>query len=397
MKITNSKTLQTPGVKLTIGLWILALTGCTSAIIESAHHQKSDDRSGLVYNLPMGWIKILDIESIVNSTSTITTPNDDGKTPPEVSTDESVTKSSLISIDVVIAPDRNERYLLKMKPSAFADDFIQLKVTNGLLSSVTLTNSDQTLGILSNLVQTVVESLQAASGLPKAAKSPKATVVETSRTNYVTNLFLIDPFAEVAAGTIDKALTPDISINLSDFTSEVKALDVEAKDEADLARLVREGKATGVTAPVYSDPGGVFYRPLESFYVSVTGADGRIVPAIVKMPNKAMRYQLAANRAAFVKQGLNMNFQEGIPMSVTLNKPSQAAALTAFPLNVLKQLTGIPTNLFQFRINTGGGSASQASNSPAPMMVQTNLQQLVVASNSFQITQPSSAVEKVKP
>jgi hypothetical protein len=310
-----------------VALFIMALAGCETSIVKSSRLAPRRTGSGLAYFLPMGWLKLTVSMELISTTAN-----------PQVYH----RYATSVTPEVMLAADRTAGYLLQITPSAAADDYEQLTVTNGLLQSVTMTNTDQTLGVLSNLTATVIGALRAAY-FPLPGGAASNAVPPTYITNFVTNIYYIDPFAEAAAGN------PEYSMPYADLVLHLGEIVPDAQNS--------QSNGAG---PAIS---GVYYRALEPYKMSWDGADSKIHGETVAwLPNKNSLLSLSADRASGVKQSIAYLFQQGVPCSVTVNKPSQALAISSFPLTVLKQLTGLPTNLYPFNINLGGTLGSGSTN-----------------------------------
>jgi hypothetical protein len=340
---------------------IIVLVGCESSVIRSTRLNPKTANSGLAYFLPMGWLKFtVRMEAVSNLT-----------------TKKLETNVLSVSPDVILAADRTAGYVLQMTPSAAADDYIQLKVTNGLLQSVALTNTDQTLGILSNLPAAVVEALNAA--FPGAVRIASTNAPEEYKfLYYVTNIYMVDPFAKETAQSFPLG-NSKATVSLGDFWRDERQPDSSCDSLSN----------------------GIFYRALEPYHISWDDPETSLhQETVVWLPNKGSRLFLGVDRAFGVRQSASFLLQQGIPYSVTLNKPSEYLAASSFPLTALKELTGLPTNLIQFRINLGGSSSSGSTNAAASTAApagQSNSFQVVIGSNLVQIVVQSNSISGQSP
>lgn len=229
------------------------------------------------------------------------------------------TTNYFISAHVRLVTDNDNSYLLQLDPSAFADDSMQIGVSNGLLQTVSLTNTDQTLTIFSNLAQSAVEFANVAS----AASSPGTTVTD------ITNIFTFDPFDAGQCANLKKRLIGyGIDIDFSSFKPIV-------------------GKPASKTS-------GIFYRQLQEYdFTWDTPASGSGAVSVY-LPNASPVDSLDVSRATFVSQTYSILIHDGIPLQVNLNKPSQFAAASLLPVVVANDLISIPlqvTNLLQAKVN----------------------------------------------
>ena len=61
---------------------------------------------------------------------------------------------------------------------------------------------------------------------------------------------------------------------------------------------------------------------------------------------------LDLTRSPFVQKSYNLTFQDGILSSYTISKPSEVLAGLEIPLDVVRALVALPTNLIQLKIDT---------------------------------------------
>jgi hypothetical protein len=365
----------------------LTLIGCTA--IESTRHTGYTKGSGLAYYLPKGNLKLLVISEIITPRSAVAVqrqqaqpgapgaapqtnapaqpaqpaqpaPANDGAAAPDTQQQAQSAKpmtNSYVSVDVDIFPDRDARFLLQMTPKATSDDYMKFKVTNGLLDTVTLTNSDQTIGIVSNLALAAIELYKFAAAGPFAAIS-EADIYITNRT---TNVFLVDPFSKAEREKTKADLQNRFGVNV-DFT------DFEKSIENSMSKC-----------PTNAETPGVFYRPLQRYRFSwdSTGGNGA---GSVFLPNAAPVLSMDVKRAAFVSQSYILTLQQGVPVEVTLNKPSQALAASTLPLNLARSLISLPTNLVQLKIDYSSSHDNLVRAQGAQI---TNLMNLLVLERQF--------------
>jgi len=397
---------------------VSAVVGCTA--IRSTRRQGDEGGSGFAYNLPKGLLKFVIVEEVstpapipkagVVGRTNLTVTNvttirrvETSKGPPKVGTDgrlelskdgenavtntitetQSIsldgpsisnlaptppakpTTNYMVSVEVELVPDRKESYLLQMKPSAFADDYIKIGVSNSLIQTVILTNSDQTLTVLSNLTLAAVHLAKYA-----AMSATDGATIERS-----TNVFRFDPFIpyerEKAMERMSKVYGTNVEINVDDIMNAAIATN----------RLPRTP--------------GIFYRQLQPYQVAWRATGGENGDATVLFPNVAPVDSLDVRRATFASQSYLLGIHDGIPYEVTLNKASQVAAVSTLPLTVADSLLSLPlfvTNVLQlkFDVATAKNKLAQAdaaalSNQIALIQIRQQLDWLIrsnAASNS---------------
>ena len=339
--------------------------GCT-AIQSTRHADSKAAGSGLAYYLPKGSLRLLVIQEVVSSASD-PAPAQPAPAQPAVSGKiiKPLLTNCFVSVDVELTPDRSARYLLQMTPKFTADDYMKFRVNNGLLETVTLTNSDQTIGVLNNLVLAAIEfyKFTALGGFTAAGAG------EVLITNRTTNVFLIDPFSLAQRTKLSTDVKTDygVTLDFSDFEKSVE-------------NSVLVSAAPASTA-------GIFYRPLERYQFSWKSSGGSGAGSVY-FPNAAPILSMEVKRAAFVSQSYVLSLQQGVPVEVMLNKPSQALALSAFPLNVARALVSLPTNLIQLKIDYSSKSSELLKAKDAQI---TNLIHLLETQKKFEAFQATNS------
>ena len=106
-----------------------------------------------------------------------------------------------ISMSVDYVPDKSRLYLLKPHRSLWYDDNVNLTVNNGLLCSVTTTNTDQTGGVIQAMAQTAGQIFTlAAGGLPISATGAGGVSPTVQLMDYSTQ---VDKYARLLPDEID--------------------------------------------------------------------------------------------------------------------------------------------------------------------------------------------------
>lgn len=389
--------------RLTIGMgsFVLCciLAGC--AAIQSTETDFNQSGSGLAYYLPKGILEIVVVQTIntpaapvltppvqtnlsLTSTMTIhensTTPANSVKYNPDnssvnfdattaektntITENETVTfnltpnnpapaapptTNYAVSIAAIPVADTRHRYMLQMKPSWMADDNMTIGVSNGFLQLVSLTNTDESLSILSNLTQAAVGFAEFAA--VSAGAGPTTTTI--------TNTYHVDFDAP-----------PDTSMNLNVVSNQ---LSTQMGITLDLSGI---GSSKNPSASVPNCTDGVFYRYPVTYYADMILPGGGHQSFPVTLPNFSPIDHVEFERAAFVSQTYILTIHDGVPYQLYLNKPSQAAAIATFPVTVANALLSIPlqlTNLIQARVNIAN---SQNNLNQANFTLLTNQLQL---------------------
>jgi len=320
------------------------LLGC--AAIHSTRHTGSGTDSGLAYYLPKGLLKITVGQEIIMKTT-----GDTNK--PETLTYVPSRTNISITTDFQLVPDRHLMYVLKMKPSWMADDYMKLGVTNGLLQTVTLSNADQSIGVITNLAAAAIEAykLYATGGFAPAGAE--------AYTNIITDVFIIDPFnpAERDKTTKDFLANYGVDIDFSDFAESFEP----------------------TTNAICTS--GIFYRPMQAYRLKWNSSSGSDAVAL-NFPNASPILSMNVSRAAFVTQSYILGIQDGIPYEVVLNKPSQALAISAVPLSIVRAVAALPSEILQLKLDYSTKSSALLQARTAQI---TNLQAELAAQQQLAI------------
>ncbi len=347
-----------------VALTLVIFIGCSA--IRSSRHGGETTGTGLAYYLPKGLLKISIIEDIAPEAGSTPLANQAATNSPgaKAQTDAptnfsttgtnattaspaaapSVMKTNVsVTVDVELVPDRVQRFLLRATPSVMSDDYVKLRVSNGLLETVTITNTDQTVGIVSNLALAAIEFYRS------------ATFMAAGGAERRTNIYFIDPFTERGSFAATAKRQFGVDLDFTDFTSTLPT-------------------------PNATDASGVFYKPLEAYRFAWRSPAGNGA-GIVFLPNSSPILSLQVRRATGVSQASIFSFQQGIPIETTLNKPSQALALSSLPLTIARSVVTLPTNLLQMKIDYTSRSTDLIQAQQAQITNLNRLLELKAASN----------------
>lgn len=235
-----------------------------------------------------------------------------------------------VHVEQILLRDRQHFCLFEPDTSIWSHDQVQLITSNGLVQAIALTNDDQTLTALENLVSAAAKiyaTVQSGGITAFAAKN----VTET-------NVVIFDPMNTTERAKAEK--------NLEDFGVTLDFSDIDGNAPANV----------GTMTPSISKVNGIFYRPFIPYTISWktkgTGDSQQTQGAVeVALPNAAPICHWDLDRAAFVKQGAAVSFVTGEPTVMALDKPSQAEAFSEFPLYIANQLVSLPSNIFQAKFD----------------------------------------------
>jgi hypothetical protein len=110
---------------------------------------------------------------------------------------------------------------------------------------------------------------------------------------------------------------------------------------------------------------GIFYRPFETYQVAIGSMDARVGMSeeyLISLPSATSAHLAKIPMANFVANKFNMTFANGVPQTVSIDKPSSAMAAASMPFQIIQAIVSLPSQLFQFRINLQRESAINTEN-----------------------------------
>ncbi len=263
-----------------------------------------------------------------------------------------------VSLEEQTVPDPNGLYLLQLVPKPYADDSYYVGVTsNGLLSSINVTNADQRGELVKVLAQTAIEVLKDVSVGPSVEGLSKQKVATTNLHRLTIDF---DP-------TDERALS-----NANSLLKGVATVDVQPFRAEEVKGMYFPGRRTPDRAA------GVFYRPSLPYLVTVR-SKAEVISSTVSMPNEAPVLEYDIRRASLVSQSTALVFKNGLLTEVSLQKPSEYLAAAKIPLEIAKSVASIPTNLIQLKIDLNTANKGLADSQAAQISALSNLLQAQMA------------------
>jgi hypothetical protein len=237
-----------------------------------------------------------------------------------------------IQIDQVTVPDPSRCYLLELNPKLYSEDDFKISVdTNGFLSSINVTNADKTADILKTVASTAIEALKLVNGafaaLDKRGKPQQLQNIE----------LLFDPTNDKEVTEVNNVLKQVAEIKVAPLVD--KPLFVYRKDS------IPAKKTTGI-----------FHRPALPYKITIETKD-EIINKIIMAPNEAPTVAYEIRRAPLVTSSTALTFKNGFLTDASYHKPSELLAGVTIPLEILKMVTSIPTNLIQFKMDISSAQA----------------------------------------
>jgi len=228
----------------------------------------------------------------------------------------------LRTTSVKLQPDPKHQYFFKYQPSAFTDDDITLEFSpDGYLKRICTIIDDQTDEFINKVADFGANLAETLTGV--STRSLEERVIAEVE---------VDPFDAKAMEQLNGYLKQiDQSLNLT-------------------ARMLGEN-GDDVEEVSSSAQSGVYFKPLGTCELTLGSQAGEF-SAEARIPHPHQLGFVAIPQAAWVKTTFTMTFDEaGVPNKIEVKKPSSAMALIEVPINLLKAIVSIPSQLIQLRVN----------------------------------------------
>ncbi len=243
------------------------------------------------------------------------------------------------------APDPTERYIAQLSGHAWRDDNIKLVTENGLLSGSTSEATGQAGAVLVNLFSAIAAGAPGAvpsvglMSLPKLLATPPA---QECKEFVFSRVFDPTDAAEVDAAAAALAQASGMSWQLTVTPAPQ-----------------RPAGASSTEAPKPRSADGLVYRaPVPvSVHVEARSAGGCTVdePTAATLhtavPDSRMRLVMPFDAGAFTKTKHAMVFKNGMPVEMSIDQPSQAAAVARLPVEILKAMVEVPASILKLRVD----------------------------------------------
>jgi hypothetical protein len=228
--------------------------------------------------------------------------------------------------------DPNYFFTWQYLPMTTFDDAITVKLTEqGFLDTVDVATTDRTREIVGKVIEIAKE-------IAKITAFPGAVAQIKAKEKKIPN--------------IDVEFDPDLFLN-SDRKEERKRFEdrffTPYGIQVELQRTF-PGGASPKQGPV--DQRGIYYRPLLPYELSFSFKDFDLYKnETVSLPNEAPIMAIDITRAPFIKKAMVLNFSNGILTQIKVDKPSEVLAALDIPLDILKAVVSVPTEIIKFKID----------------------------------------------
>jgi hypothetical protein len=316
----------------------LTLQGCAPVVVSYAD-AAANSEGGISYYLPKRLVKIQVDRTVAKPPAN----------PPY---------ADVITV-TLLAPvaDTSQRYVAVPKHLASRSDQLTLKTNAaGLLSNADATVTDQTAAI-------IVALAGAVSGANEVGFA--AAVAPDTKTESECGGEYPGPPSAPSAFSAEYVLDPtqDIDQSTAPFKADSKPTTAFESLLCGMGAHYRfrlssiGGAASSGDAALTEGAAGLFYRRELPYLLSIYAKpDNSTAPVLSKavlvaLPNKSPRELLRLDGAAFATRVFATVFENGVLVSHTETKPSELLSVAQIPIDVLKAIFSVPTELVTLKVN----------------------------------------------
>jgi hypothetical protein len=270
--------------------------------------------------------------------------------------DKTILKELSITAVAEIFPDTSQLLLVKYTRSAFANDDVKIGVNAmGLLESAASVTEDRFTNIINALLEAPAAALKTtpAAALAAQAMTPATT---TSEIKEYSKEFILTPDKIKVGGGNSFPWIIDVTNAANDHDQ------ADASFKVDFASpfLPPASSGTPTVLPgtsVIAAGDGIYVRPGVALQISFSPGPNNPLRTInanaatITVPDVTKQILLPVTRTTMVKKTQGLKLQNGMLLENAIVKPSEAEALVAIPVNILKAIFSIPAQLLSFRIN----------------------------------------------
>jgi hypothetical protein len=319
-----------------------------------------------------------------------------------------VLHNSLDNLEVIVRPDTRRMFCLDYLESPLSSDQIQVKKTSikdsnskttpsQLLDVVASNAVDQSALILRRLIRTVFTAI---GGFRDVGFNADSTAVFQTVAD-----FEFDPFDQRQSAHINDRLRDyGFCLVLEQYTFGQSTLKADSYCRNPLGFMEREtafgrSYAEFDIAAIAPRSPGILYRPRAVFqlHVYVQNVPKSKEPWLLRktMPvaleNVSPILSIGVDRAAFTKKQIALVFDRGVLKNVCIIKGSELLEAISIPLEVVKSIAKLPTEMLQIQYDQISKSAELARAEQALLTSQKSLISLLQNPTSSTSAASSSA------
>lgn len=304
-----------------------------SAVVRSGKFTVNDSKGNLYYYLPKGLIKITSVAEVMIYTE---------KERDQIKGMQLLSQSFVHETEII--PDASQILSLNYVNNVLYRDEIDIKINEkGLITNVDIETEDRLPNIIEALAQ-APEKIFTLTQMKKGEYEEKIDIDYIVTTEKFTRVFIFEP---------------------SDLPEKANWI-IPKKDQYGGSMQVDASFTIKVHLPELKvDPGsfslkeavdGIVSRPmiLHKFVIAPYAQElnNQEVEFYESLPDTNLNFIIPIKRALFSKVNNNMLFSNGLIMGYKMEKPSEVEGFISIPVNIAKAIISIPTQLFQFRIDT---------------------------------------------
>jgi hypothetical protein len=228
--------------------------------------------------------------------------------------------------------DPNYFFTFRYLPKATFDDAVDVKLTEqGFLDTIEVTTTDKAREIVGKVIE-IVKEVAKITAFPGAVTQMKAE--------------------EKKIPNIDVEFDPDLFLDRSrwkDREDFEQCYFTPYGIKFQLKRTFPNGSFPK-RGPV--DQQGIYYRPLLPYEFSFSIKDFALYKTeTISLPNEAPIMAIDLKRGPFITKKMTLTFKNGILTQMKVDKPSEVLAALNIPLDIVKAIVSLPTELIQFKID----------------------------------------------
>jgi hypothetical protein len=239
-------------------------------------------------------------------------------------------------------PDPARRYAATLDAGGTRDDSIKLATVNGMLSNSSTESTGQVAAILVNIASAI-----------SGARMPSATWSLRS---------VNPPRAPEKTGTqACQAFATSIVFDPTDSDAKHAAIDrLREASQGSLALAVTLPAVDGPQAAPTIASTGLVYRAPTPVNIEVASQSSAACPIVgtpssttlnATVPDSRASYVLPVTASSFTKTKTAFEFKDGMPTSLHVDQPSQLAAITRIPIDIMKAILEVPGSLIKLRVD----------------------------------------------
>jgi hypothetical protein len=278
-------------------LSVLTLPGCAKTSIESLLIESGTNvGSGIIYSLPRGLLKI--------------------------SVKRASDKQVTFKATPLIVPDEENRYSVRFRPLANANDTFDIAVDNkGLLVGGSVTNEDKTPEIIQEIVDIATQIEQAFRTERESDGEDRSFVVES----------IFDPFDEKAVSSFNKQLRDLSGSQLKIYVAVNSDHVFRDTDSNHKINFVECSKSLCFRIPT----------ALQITLKYSNEKESDIASEVVVLPDPMFLGGIDIARAACVKKTTALTFNDGMLTKHRIEKPSELLGCLKIPSTIVGALIGL--------------------------------------------------------